>query len=131
MAISIIQKGDKVKVITGSYKGTIGIVSKVVTSKKGSIIRRRASVNTVPSIVKYRKANKAYNLPGQQLSTERLIDVSNLMHVDENGNTSKIEVKLDDKNKKTRVYKTSSKPVVKSKLVIDQPKESKETPTIE
>lgn len=118
MAIAKIQTGDKVKVIAGSYKGTEGVVTKVVTKKQGkkpSIVR--AAVSTVPTIIKYRKANRQFNLPGEKLTTDRLINVSNLSLVDDKGKVSKTKVEADEKtNKKNRVFKTTSKVVTKSKL---------------
>ena len=35
MSIAKIQRGDKVKVISGAFKGVTGPITKVVTTKKG------------------------------------------------------------------------------------------------
>jgi ribosomal protein L24 len=133
MAIAKIQTGDKVKVIAGSYKGTEGVVTKVVTKKQGkkpSIVR--AAISSVPAIIKYRKANRQFNLPGEKLTTDRLINVSNLSLVDDKGSVSKIKIELDSKtNKKQRVFKSTSKTVSKTpieeKTTKKDPKDKKET----
>lgn len=118
MAIARIQTGDKVKVIAGAYKGTEGVVTKVVTKKQGkkpSIVR--AAVNSVPQITKYRKANRQFNLPGEQLTTDRLINVSNLALIDDKGKVSKVKIIIDEKTgKKSRVYKTTGKTATKTVL---------------
>lgn len=123
MSISKIQSGDLVQITTGNYKGTQGTVTKIVTKvskRKGFPPIVRAAVNTVPSIVKYRKANRAYNLPGEKLTTDRLINVSNLRLVDNTGKISRVSIEVDaTTNKKVRTYKTTGKAVAKAKPEVE------------
>lgn len=117
MSIAKIQTGDKVKVIAGSHKGSVGVVTKIVKRvRPGKGIQVRASVSSLPKIVKYRKANKSYNLPGQMGTTDRLLDVSNLALVMADDQISKVSVQTDDNGKKIRVFKKTNQPVVKHEL---------------
>lgn len=107
MAIAKIKTGDKVKITSGKYKGTVGTVVDVRKKiRKDKSIVTRAVVTEVPSIVKYRKAYKAYNMPGQKYEKPRSVDISNLILVLENGDTSKVKIEERD-GKKVRVYKKS------------------------
>jgi len=118
MAISRIQTGDKVKIIAGKYKGTVGVVTGV--SKKsyiGGVIKKRVTVSEVPRIVKYKKAVN-YNgqkFPGSKTMVERKIDASNVMLVTEDETISRIRVEMQG-DKKVRVFKKTSKNVEKSKV---------------
>ncbi len=113
MSVAKIQKGDKVKVIAGNYKGTIGIVSKVVRKKTpGGRIVTKVAVSGIPAIVDYRRSLKMYNLPGQMNSKERLIDVSNVRLVTDGDQVSRVGIDFRD-GKKIRVYKKTGEPVVK------------------
>jgi large subunit ribosomal protein L24 len=111
MSISRIQSGDNVKIISGKYKNTIGIVTKVVKLLNGKI---RVAVAGVEKIAKFQKANRQYGMPGSISQVDRMIDVSNVSLLDDKGNISKVKIELKD-SKKTRVYKTTGKPVVKVK----------------
>jgi len=129
MAITKIQKGDKVKVTAGSYKGTEGVVTKVITKKTHpKKTTTRIAVSTIPSIIKYRKANRAFNLPGEKLTTDRLIDISNVSLLDDKGKVSKVKISLDDKTgKKTRLYVTTGKVVAKTNAVKEDTKDTKDS----
>ena len=116
MSIAKIQKGDKVKIISGSYKGTVGQVTDVIKKiKPNKKIQVRAAVSSVPEITKYRKANRAANLPGQMLSTTRLIDVSNMMLADDKGEAFKSKIEIID-GKKSRISRKTNKSVEKVRI---------------
>lgn len=123
MAIAKIQTGDKVRVVSGGHKGIEGIVTKVVTViRKNKTVVRRVAVSEVPTIVKYQKGNKAYDMPGSQKMVARMIDISNVMLVDSTGKVSRSSILIDEKTgKKTRVL-NSDKSEVKKVVV---PKTSK------
>jgi len=108
MSIRKIQTGDKVKVISGKYKGTLGQVVKVVSKERpGKLPQLRAVVTNIPKIAKFRKKNAAYNQPGQQLEIDRMLDLSNLSLVTSDGKVSKVKIELKD-GKKVRVLKKNS-----------------------
>ncbi len=116
MSVAKIQKGDKVKVIAGNYKGTVGIVSKVVRKKMtGGQMRVRVAVSTIPAITDYRRSLKMYNLPGQIKTKDRLIDVSNVQLITENGQVSRVGIVINN-GRKVRVLKKNGQIVVKSTL---------------
>mgnify|MGYP000734929796 CR=1 FL=1 len=102
------KKGDKVKVITGAYKGTIGEV-KAVFPKEDRVI-----VEGVNMVKKHLKPTQA-NPDGGIVEKEAKIHVSNVMLYDEKAKvasriTTKVEV-VDGKNVKTRVFKKSGNEV--------------------
>ena len=104
-----IKTGDKVKVITGRYKGTIGEV-KAVSPAKGKIIVE--GVNMIKKSVKPTQANPE----GQIVEHEAPIDVSNVMYYDEKAKAAvKLGWKLDDKGNKVRVNKKSGKEIKEGK----------------
>jgi large subunit ribosomal protein L24 len=116
MSIAKIQKGDKVKIISGAYKGTLGQVIKVTKKiRPNKTVQIRAAVSTVPEITKYRKANRSFNLPGQMLSTTRLIDISNMMLADEKGQSFKTKIEVVD-GKKVRVNQKTKTPVINQRV---------------
>jgi large subunit ribosomal protein L24 len=123
MAIAKIQTGDNVKVIAGSYKGTIGVVTEVITVKKKNRTFKRCVVSTIPTIVKYQKANKLYKIEGAMKQTSRPIDMSNVMIV-EDGNPTRTKISIDKEGKKVRVSLKTDKPV--TKVAIPKSKELKE-----
>lgn len=93
-----IKKGDKVKVITGAYKGTIGEVTKAFPKEDKVIVE---GVNMV----------KRHMRPTQQdpeggiVEKEAKIHVSNVMLYDEKAKAAS-RIKMDFKDgKKVRVYK--------------------------
>ena len=93
-----IKKGDKVKVITGHYKGTVGDVISVLPREDKVIVE---GVNLVK---KHTKPNNT-NPDGGIIEKEMPIHVSNVMAYDSKAKkTSKIGTK-EEKGKKVRVYK--------------------------
>lgn len=124
MSISKIQKGDHVKVISGKFKGTVGIVSSVRKNKQSGSVR--VAVSTTPKIAKYQKANKQYGVPGSMKQVDRFIDVSNISLLDDKGNISKVKIESKD-NFSFRVYKTTGKKVEKKQIESKSISEKKET----
>jgi ribosomal protein L24 len=117
MSIANIQTGDKVKVIAGKFKNTVGVVTKVHKLKSSSKVSQpRATVSSVPTIADYRKKNAQFSMPGEQREKPRTINVSNLALVMDDGNISKTKIVVDDKGVKQRVYKKTNKTVVKQKI---------------
>ena len=103
-----IKKGDKVKVITGAYKGTIGEV-KAVFPKEDRVI-----VEGVNMVKKHLKPTQA-NPEGGIVEKEAKIHVSNVMLYDEKAKvasriTTKVEV-VD--GKKVTVYDEVEKTIKK------------------
>lgn len=93
-----IKKGDKVQVIAGSYKGTIGEV-KAVFPKKDRVV-----VEGVAIAKKHLKPTQV-NPDGGIVEKEMPIHVSNVMIVDgKNNQPSRIGYKFE-KGKKVRVVK--------------------------
>lgn len=116
MSIAKIQTGDNVKVIAGANKGLIGQVTKVFRVKKTNIIKTKAFLNVLPKLVKYQKAMKSYNAPGQMLSVDRPIDISNLALISTDGQVSKIRIETDSNGKKQRILKKTNQPVPANSL---------------
>jgi|694.fasta_scaffold24355_7 ribosomal protein L24 len=117
MAISKIQTGDRVKVITGKYKNTIG----TVTEKKSKVLRNgksvtRIAVSTIEKIIKYRKAAnfQGESYPGEKLTVNRTIDISNVQLVTPDNIASRSKVQTKD-GKKVRIYTKNSSAVLKEK----------------
>ena len=93
-----IKKGDKVIVITGSDKGTVGEVTKVLPDKEKVVVE---GVNVRKKALKPSQANP----DGGIIEQEMPIHVSNVMAYDSKAKkASKIGYK-EVKGKKTRVYK--------------------------
>lgn len=119
MSIANIQTGDKIKVIAGKYKNTVGVVTKVHKLKTNSkVSQRRATVSTVPMIADYRKKNSQFSMPGEQMEKPRTINVSNLSLVMPDGAVSKSKIVTDSKGSKQRVYKKNNQPVLKHELEV-------------
>ena len=94
-----IKKGDKVRVITGDYKGKEGIISSVLTSKNSAIVEglNLVSKHTKPS---------ATNPNGGIIKKEAPIHISNLMLVDPaKGEATRVGRKADSKGKLQRYSK--------------------------
>lgn len=133
MAISRIQKGDKVKVISGKYKGIVGIITGVFKKEYfGGVIKKRVTVSEIPRIVKFKKAVN-YNgqkFPGSQTMVERKIDSSNVSLITDKGEISKSKVEIKE-GKKVRILKKNSAIVEKSKPEPEklETKEDKKTKT--
>jgi large subunit ribosomal protein L24 len=128
MSIAKIQTGDKVKVIAGNYRGTAGVVTKVVRKKlHNGTMKVRAAVNSVPKIAKYRSAQtyQGQSFPGSKFEVDRLIDISNLSLVDPSNQVSKVKIETQN-GKKTRVYKKSGIQVEKQMVESTQEAPSSE-----
>ena len=98
-----IKKGDKVQVITGAYKGTIGEVTKVFPKEDKVIVE---GVNLVKKHLKPTQANP----DGGIIEKEAPIHVSNVMAYDSKAKKASrvgYETKTDKKGntEKVRVYK--------------------------
>ncbi|NLC05500.1 MAG: 50S ribosomal protein L24 [Erysipelothrix sp.] len=95
-----IQNGDKVKVITGSFKGTVGDVIKVSPKKEKVMIE---GVNLVKKHIKPNDMNPE----GGIIETESWIHVSNVQIYDPKAKeSSRIGYKTVD-GKKARYFKKS------------------------
>lgn len=99
-----IKKGDKVQVITGAYKGTVGEVVRAFPKEDKVIVE---GVNIVK---KHQKPTQA-NPEGGIIEKEAKIHVSNVMLYDEKAKVaSRVSIKeetVDGKKVKTRVFKKS------------------------
>ena len=117
MSIAKIQTGDKVKVIAGNYKGVLGVVTRVIHKKtaKGVILSTRATVNSIPKIVKFKKVynSQTQGNQGMRLDTDRTLNISNLSLVTEDNQISKVRIELRD-GKRVRVYKKNGLLVTKA-----------------
>ncbi|MCV2528257.1 MAG: 50S ribosomal protein L24 [Candidatus Lightella neohaematopini] len=96
-----IRYGDKVIVITGKYKGKIGIVKKILKKNK-------AIVENINIITKHQKPIPNINQVGGLIKKESPIDISNLAIF--NSETNKLDyIKFKFKNgKKFRVFKSNN-----------------------
>lgn len=95
-----IKKGDKVKVITGAYKGTIGEVTKAFPKEDKVIVE---GVNMVKKHLRPTQQNP----DGGIVEKEAKIHVSNVMLYDEKAKqASRVKYEMKD-GKKVRVYKKS------------------------
>ncbi|RHS98384.1 50S ribosomal protein L24 [Firmicutes bacterium AM41-11] len=95
-----IKKGDKVKVITGAYKGTIGEVTKAFPKEDKVIVE---GVNMVKKHLRPTQQNP----DGGIVEKEAKIHVSNVMLYDEKAKqASRVKYEMED-GKKVRVYKKS------------------------
>lgn len=95
-----IKKGDKVKVITGAYKGTIGEVTKAFPKEDKVIVE---GVNMVKKHLRPTQQNPE----GGIVEKEAKIHVSNVMLYDEKAKqASRVKYEMKD-GKKVRVYKKS------------------------
>lgn len=99
-----IKKGDKVQVITGAYKGTIGEV-KAAFPKEDKVI-----VEGVNMVKKHLKPTQQ-NPEGGIVEKEAKIHVSNVMLYDEKAKTaSRVKYEIKD-GKKVRVFVKSGNEV--------------------
>lgn len=95
-----IKKGDKVKVITGAYKGTIGEVTKAFPKEDKVIVE---GVNMVKKHLRPTQQNP----DGGIVEKEAKIHVSNVMLYDKKAKqASRVKYEMKD-GKKVRVYKKS------------------------
>lgn len=127
MSISKIQTGDKVKVISGKYRGTIGVVTTVYKHRISKhVSTKRISVTNIPQIVKYRKSVNYQGefYPGSQTFIDRTLDISNVSLITEDSKISKSKIEVKD-GKKVRVLKKNSSLVTKEVLKVENKKEAK------
>lgn len=95
-----IKKGDKVQVITGSYKGTVGEVLKVYPKTNKVVVEGVA-------IAKKHLKPTQMNPEGGIVEKEAAIDASNVMLYDSKAKKpSRVGYKIE-KDKKVRVLKKS------------------------
>lgn len=103
-----IKTGDKVKVISGHYKGTVAEV-KAVDKKNNKVIVE--GVNMVKKSLKPTQANP----DGGIIEKEAPIDASNVMYYDEKSKTaSRLGVKVDGESK-VRYMKKGGKEIKEGK----------------
>lgn len=96
-----IKTGDKVKVITGHYKGTIGEVKSVDVKNNKVVVE---GVNIAKKSLKPTQANP----DGGIIELEKGIHVSNVMIYDSKAKVAgRVGYKLDSKGNKIRVNKKS------------------------
>ncbi len=95
-----IKKGDKVQVITGSYKGTTGEVLRVYPKTNKVVVEGVA-------VAKIHQKPTQFNPEGGIVEKEAAIDASNVMLVDSKAKKpSRVGYKIE-KDKKVRVLKKS------------------------
>ena len=100
MAVKIkIKKGDTVRVITGSNKGTEGTVLSV------SRENNKAIVEGVNLVKKHNKPN-AQNPQGGISEKEAPIDISNLSLLTSDGQTTRVGYRIEEGNKVRFAKKT-------------------------
>ena len=104
-----IKKGDTVKVITGSYKGTIGEVLAVYPKTDKVVVE---GVNMIKKALKPSQANP----DGGIIEKEAPIHVSNVMAYDSKAKTAsrvgfKVETNKKGETEKVRVYKKTGKAI--------------------
>ncbi len=103
-----IKKGDKVKVITGHYKGTIGEVIRALPSEDKVVVE---GVNIVKKALKPSQVNP----DGGIVEKEMPIHVSNVMLYDSKAKeASRVGYRIE-KDKKVRYYKKSNNTVKEGK----------------
>ncbi len=96
-----IKKGDKVIILTGKDKNKTGEVLSVSPKDNKVVV---AGINIVK---KHKKPTM--NTPGQIISVEKPIDVSNVSLI-ENGKPAKVGFKIED-GKKIRIFKKTGNKV--------------------
>lgn len=99
-----VKKGDKVKVTTGKYRGTEGLVIRVDTKKNGVVVE---GVNVRKRAVKQDESNKQ-----GFIFLQHPVHVSNVKVLETNANLVK-EVKTEAQSEKKKALTKTSK----SKLV--------------
>ena len=95
-----IKKGDKVKVIAGHYKGTIGEVLRVLPKEDKVVVE---GVNIVKKTLKPTQANP----DGGIMDKEMPIHVSNVMIYDPKAKSASRVGYREEKGVKVRYYKKS------------------------
>lgn len=122
MSIAKIQSGDTVKVIAGNFKGTVGVVTKVIhkqypKGKNKTVVKTRAAVDAIKKITKYRKSTvyQGQKYAGTMSQVDRFVDVSNLMILDENQKPTRVKI-IEKNGKKSRTFQTTGTTIVKKIL---------------
>ncbi len=103
-----IKTGDKIKVITGHYKGTVAEVKAV------DAVHHKVIVEGVNMIKKSQKPTQA-NPEGGIIEREAAIDISNVMFYDEKSKTASRLGYRTDGDKKVRFMKKSGKEIKEGK----------------
>ncbi len=99
MAKFHVKKGDKVKILTGEYKGEEGIILKMLPKENKAVVE---GIN----IVKKHRKSSASNPKGNIIEMEAPIHLSNLMFVDpKTGKATRIGRKKDEDGKLMRYSK--------------------------
>lgn len=100
-----IRKGDKVKVISGKYKGTEGLVLETF-SKENKIIVEKVNIR------RHHVKPSQTNSEGGIIEKEGKIDASNAMVIDGSGDkaiVSRVGYKMSENGKKVRYLKKNGK----------------------
>lgn len=84
-----LKKGDMVKVIAGRDKGSEGKIVEVFTEKN------KALVESINMVSKHAKPSNE-NPQGGIVKQEAAIHISNLMLIDDKGNTTKVGRRMED-----------------------------------
>lgn len=93
-----IRKGDKVQVISGAYKGTVGEVTRVLPKESKVVVE---GVNIIKKHMKPTQADP----DGKIIEREAPIHVSNVMAYDSKAKKASRVGYKEEKGKKVRVYK--------------------------
>lgn len=99
-----IKKGDKVKVIAGNSRGKVSVVTSVLPNENKII------VEGVGVVSKHNKPT-SNNPNGEIVKKEMPIDISNVMLLDEKGNTTRIG-RRENKNGVTERYSVNTGNVI-------------------
>ncbi len=94
-----LKKGDMVKVIAGRDKGSEGKIVEIFTEKN------KALVESINMVSKHAKPSNE-NPQGGIVKQEAAIHISNLMLIDDKGNTTKVGRRMED-GKNVRYSKKS------------------------
>ena len=86
-----LKKGDMVKVIAGRDKGSEGKIVEIFTEKN------KALVESINMVSKHAKPSNE-NPQGGIVKQEAAIHISNLMLIDDKGNTTKVGRKMENGN---------------------------------
>ncbi len=106
-----IKTGDKVKVMRGKDAGKEAEVLKVIsTMNKRNKPVIKVILKDINVVKRHVKPNPVLNMPGGIVESERPIDISNVMLIDDKGKVTRVGVKIDEKTgKKTRIFKSNGK----------------------
>lgn len=97
-----IKKGDRVVVTAGKYKGTIGVIEKVLLTENAVVV---SGVNEYTRNAKPSQVN-----PDGPYKVHKPIHVSNVALVDANDNPSRVGYRMED-GKKVRYFKKTGEKV--------------------